>query len=315
MISETAKLVKGWNNILVISHASPDGDTLGSAAALIRGLKSLGINTGFACSDPIEKKFEYLFEGLSFSEFTPDKIITVDVADANLLGRYKELADKVDLAIDHHLGHREYAKASYVNIKSAANTENIYELLCEMGVSITKEIADAVFTGITTDTGCFRYKNVTARTHEIAAKMILAGADAGRINQVMFETKSRGQIKAEIAAMGSIEYYEDGKIALAAVTLDMMEKTGISEGDIDALVSVPRQIEGVLIGITLKQKPDGNFKASLRTNDPCDASAICGLLGGGGHKAAAGCSVRGDIETVKGKVLGVCRTYLESAGI
>lgn len=311
MIADIAKLLHEWDHIMVISHASPDGDTLGSATALLRGLISIGKTVCFGCGDNIDAKYQYLFDGLELKEFKPDKVVTVDIADTNLMGALKEpYKDRIDLAIDHHASHRPFGKIEWVEAGSASNAEMIYKLLCEMDIKIDKFMANAIYTGISTDTGCFRYQNVTSSTHRIAADIIELGADAGNINRRMFETRSRAQNEAEIMALGAMEFHEDDKCALLSVTREMMEKIGIWDSELDALVSIPRQIEGVLIGITLKEREGGSFKVSVRTNEPANASEICAKLGGGGHKAAAGCSVKGDLETVKQKVLAVCKKYI-----
>jgi len=312
MIADIIKLLHEWDNILIISHASPDGDTLGSAAALMRGLIGIGKNVSFGCSDSIDAKYRYLFDGLPNREFEPDKVVTVDIADTNLMGTLKEpYKDRVDLAIDHHASHRPFGKIEWVEAGSASNAEMIYQLLHEMKIKIDKFMADAIYTGISTDTGCFRYQNVTASTHRVAADVIELGADAGNINRRMFETRSRAQNEAEVMALGAIEFYEDDKCAMLVVTREMMDRIGIRDSELDALVSIPRQIEGVLIGITLKERECGAFKVSVRTNEPANASEICAKLGGGGHKAAAGCSVKGDLETVKQKLLSVCKKHIE----
>lgn len=312
MIAEVAKLLREWDNILIISHASPDGDTLGSATALMRGLIRIGKNVSFRCGDSIDAKYQYLLDGLENREFEPDKVVTVDIADTKLMGTLKEpYKDRVDLAIDHHASHRPFGKIEWVEAGSASNAEMIYRLLRKMDIQIDEPMADAIYTGISTDTGCFRYQNVTASTHRIAADVIELGADAGNINRRMFETRSRAQNEAEIMALGAIEFFEDDKCAMLSVTREMMDKIGIRDSDLDALVSIPRQIEGVLIGITLKEREGGSFKVSVRTNEPASASEICIKLGGGGHKAAAGCSVKGDLETVKQKMLSICKKYIE----
>lgn len=312
MISKVSELLKSWENILVLSHASPDGDTLGSACALMRGLIKIGKNVSFKCSDSIAPKFAYLFEGIKLGEFEPDKVVAVDVASISLLGDIREeFEGKIDLAIDHHASHINYAEVDFVDSKSAANAEIIYNLLKEMGIEIDKKMADCIYTGTATDTGCFRYRNVTSQTHRIAAEMLDLGADFGDINQIMFETKTKEQNAAEILALSSIEYFLDGKIAMLSITRDLMERTGITDEDLDVFASKPRQIAGVVVGVTLKEKPEGGFKASVRTNAPVNASEICQKLGGGGHMGAAGCVIKDDnIEDAKKKILGACEEYL-----
>lgn len=311
-----ALLLQERDKILILSHASPDGDTLGSACALMHGLIAMGKTVFFQCGDEIDKKFAYLFEGLELSAGEPDTIVSVDVADKNLLGTLRETYEnRIDLAIDHHASHVPFAKETLLRPECGANTEIIYGLLVELGVSITPAIADCIYTGLSTDTGCFRFSNVTPETHRIAAAMMEYGARAAEINKVMFDTKSRAQTDAEAKAMLSIEYYHSGRCALISVTREMMLQSGVTDTELDAIVARPRQIAGVLIGVTLKEKTDGHFKASVRTNGPADASAVCKYLGGGGHKGAAGCSIRGPLADAKMKILAACEAHLGELGL
>ena len=167
----------------------------------------------------------------------------------------------------------------------------IDRVLRAMDVTITPDIAGCLFTGITTDTGCFRYGNVTPRTHEIAARLMEQGAPAADINRRMFETKTRARLEIERRALASMEFFCEGRCAVMTILQKDMRETGATEDDLDGLPALPRQIEGVLAGVCVKEKPDGTAKVSLRTNDPLDAAALCGRFGGGGHKAAAGLRV------------------------
>ena len=180
-----------------------------------------------------------------------------------------------------------------------------------MNVEFDKDIANAIYTGITTDTGCFRYTNVTAETHRIAADMIDCGAESGMINRLMFETKSRSRLEIERRVMDSIQFYLDGRCAIAYATIDMMKESGAVDNDMEGVSSLPRQIEGVMAGITLREKNNGKFKVSVRTTDELDASAICANFGGGGHKAAAGCMITGTLNEAIEQMIEVVRQALE----
>lgn len=312
MIQETARLLQRKDNIHILCHASPDGDTLGSGSALLLALRQLGKRAALYCGDPIPQRYAFLLEGIAQEEFEPDFVVSVDVADQKLLGslrtRYEE---KIDLAIDHHASHVQFAKHLCLDVHSAAATEIIYRILQELGAEITVQIATAIYTGVSTDTGCFRYQNTTANSHRTAGAMMDFGAPAGEINQMLFETKTKGLVAAEVAAMSSVEYFHGGICALMVISREMMEKTGLLDQEQDALVGIPRQIEGVSIGITLKEKPEGGFKASVRTNPPMDAAAICGKIGGGGHKGAAGCSITLPLIQAREKILGAVSAYLQ----
>lgn len=314
---QTANLLKSWDRVLVLSHASPDGDTLGSAAALLWGLASLGKKVAFRCADEIAPKFQYLFEGLALEE--PDAafhVMSVDVADPSLLGGLKdEYQGRVELAIDHHGTHIPFAKERWVEPESAATAELIWLLLQELGVQIDSQMAGCVYTGLSTDTGCFRYRNCTPRTHRIAAQAMEAGADAGGVNQRMFETKPWAQIQAERLVMEGLETFCAGKCAMSMVPRSVYAETGAKESDLEGVASLPRQIEGVLIGVTLKEREDGTVKASVRSVPPANSAELCALFGGGGHAGAAGCTFEGHtLEQAAEKMKAACENYLKEIG-
>lgn len=310
--AQTAAVLRQWDNILILSHASPDGDTLGSACALARGLASLGKRVDFRCGDEIPQKFDYLFRGLPLGGFAPEHVVTVDVADLSLLGTIKEeYKSKIELAIDHHGTHKAFAEKRWVEGDSAATAEMIWLLLKELGVQLDKAMANCVYTGITTDTGCFRYPNVTPRTLRLGAETMEAGADAAEINRLMWESKTRAQLEAERLAMNGLEFFCEGKAALIQVPRSVLEKTGAKDSDLEGLASLPREIEGVLLGVTVKEKEDGTIKVSVRANPPADAAAICEKFSGGGHTGAAGCSFSGiSMEEAAEKMKAACEEEL-----
>ncbi len=294
-LHETAKLLEKSNNILLLSHSHPDGDTLGSATALARALISKGKRVRIECSDPIPNDFSFMFEGLESFEFEPELIVAVDVADIKLLGKDFEgkYQGKIDLCIDHHGSNLLYADKVCLEPDSASAAEIVYLLLGIMNAEITPVMASCLFTGVSTDTGCFRFSNTTVRTFEIAAQLAKLGADTYNIIQVFFETKTKTYAALERLALDSMRFYFSDKCAVICVTQDMYKKSGSDESEVDRLSNLPRQVEGVLVGATVRELKDGNFKASVRTHGDIDASAICKRLGGGGHMGAAGCTLYG----------------------
>lgn len=256
-------------NVLVLTHANPDGDTLGSGFALVRILRQLGKKARLLNNEEIPKKFSYLYEDLKQEDFREETVIGVDIADRVLLGKETEekYGDRVNLAIDHHGTNRLFAEKTYVEADSASCCEIIFLLAKALGVTIDKGIADCLYTGCSTDTGCFRYSNVTERTHKIAAELLSFGADHAAINVKMFETKSFSLIKLQTMALEQLELHFDGRVSFLTVTRKMLDETGARDDEIDALVALSRQIEGVQVGVTFKEKPDGVFKASVRTHE------------------------------------------------
>ena len=264
-VAYAAEFLRENDNYLILMHASPDGDTLGCGWALCRTLRRMGKKVNAVCPDSIPHKFDYMFRGLSVQEFETENIICVDVADTKLLGEMKELGDKAELCIDHHLSNTHYAKRVLVKSEYAAAAELVYEVICALETDIDRDTANCIYTGIATDTGCFKYSNTTPQSHMIAAVMIKCGAETAAINYAMFDLKTQGRLQLEREVLNGIKYFEDGKVALVSVPLSMLENIpDIDSDDVGAMSALPRQIEGVEVGITLKEKKRGVFKASLR---------------------------------------------------
>jgi phosphoesterase RecJ-like protein len=286
---QTALFLKQNDCFLILTHALPDGDTLGSAFALESALRNSGKKAKVLCPDEIPSKFLFLKTDNDL-DFEPKTIVAVDVADQKLLGSFSEIyGDKIDLCIDHHHSNKGFAKRLYLEGYSAAACECIYNVIAELGTEITPHIADCLYTGIATDTGCFKFSNTTPRTHRYAALLIEKGADHSEINRVMFEVKSRAKIAVEKQILDNIEFANDGKIAVVVITNDMLTAAGTALAELDGITSIARSIEGVLIGITVKEMPSGKVRASVRTFEPYNAGEICAVFGGGGHERAAGC--------------------------
>ena len=212
-VSETAALLREKDNILILSHTHPDGDTLGSATALCRALQALGKHARVTCEDAIPDKFDYLYRGLDAIDFKPDFYVAVDVADKRLLGEefVQRYGERILLCVDHHPSNTKYAQYTLLDPKAAATCELIVRLIRALGVEMDAAMADGIYTGLTTDTGCFRYANVTSYTHRYAADAIEAGAHAAQINRVMFETMTRTYMELERLAMDGIRFFFDGK--------------------------------------------------------------------------------------------------------
>lgn len=311
-LSETAEFLKDNDNYIVLTHASPDGDTLGSAYALYYGLKQIGKTVEVICPDLIPSKYSYFACDTDHVIRSKATVVAVDVADQRLLGSLEsEFGDCVDLNIDHHISNVRYAKSLLLDSNASAACEIIYELLIELGVKINDIIAMSLYTGISTDTGCFKYSCVTAKTHKITADLYSYNIKADIINKIMFDTKSKNVLTLERMVLDKAEYHFNDRCMLIVITAEMQEMTGCSGPDLEGISVIPRTVEGVDIGITLKQTGSDIYKVSMRTYDPFSASQICQLLGGGGHKNAAGATVNGNLNVVKAKILDAVRSQLE----
>lgn len=311
-LKQTAKYLKKHNSYIILTHAAPDGDTLGSAYALYYALNEIGKTACVLCSEIIPKKYDYFARKTDHIKIEDATIVAVDVADEKLLGAFEEeFSGKIDLCIDHHISNTKYAKSLYLDANAAATAESIFELINAMNVNINDVTAKALYTGIVTDTGCFKYSNVTDKTHKIAASLYEYNIDAPEINRLMFDTKSKSLLEIEKRVLETAEFHFNDRCMLLTVTAAMQAETGCGGTELEGIAVISRSVEGVKVGITLKQTDDEQFKVSVRTFEPVDASAICKALGGGGHKAAAGASVKGTLDEVKQKVLTVAMKALE----
>lgn len=302
-LSELCEYLKTHDDYIILTHISPDGDTLGSAYALALGLLSIGKRAFVVCNDEIPHKYDYFVKAAALKSFDYKTIISVDVADAKLLGSlYEKYSDKIELNIDHHISNTRYANNLYLDATASATAECIYDILMAMNIEITSIMANALYTGIATDTGCFKYSNVTPKTHLIAAELYKYGIDAAEINRVMFDTKSRNRIELEKMVLETAEFLFDERCLMLTVTSEMQEKSGCEQSDLEGVAAISRSVEGVLCGVSIKQSEKDVYKISLRTYPPLDASAICATLGGGGHVSAAGCTLEGSLEEVRAEI-------------
>ena len=315
-INEAAEFLRSHDDYLILMHASPDGDTLGCGYALCTALQRMGKRARAVCPDEIPHRFDYMREGVSQQEFEHKTIVAVDVADTKLLGDMKETGDKADLCIDHHVSNTEYAQRLLLREHYASACELMYEVLTALGCEIDRVIANCLYTGVATDTGCFKFSNTKPQTHIVAAKLMECGAEIAPINYAMFELKTQGRIKLEQEVLRNMRYFGDGHIAMVTVMLDTI--AGISDidsDDVGAMASIPRQIEGVDIGISMKEKKPGLFKASLRSSERIDVSRIAQSFGGGGHARAAGCSFTCSFDEAVEQIVNASCDALKQAGI
>lgn len=308
-VKECADILREKDNILILTHANPDGDTLGSGFALCRALMKIGKICAVINADDIPKKYNYLFDDIVEIKFKPDYVVAVDVATVKLLGGLEEQY-KIDMCIDHHSTNTEYANLLLLEDVPAA-CQIMYEVVLALGAEVDKKIADCLYTGLTTDTGCFRYDSTTAQTYRVAADLIDAGADNGRINRIMFETKSKTYARLERLAIESMRFYEHERVAVITVTQEMFQLTGSNAQETEGLAPLTRQIEGVEIGITIQERPDGTCKASIRTFESVNAAELAACFGGGGHAQAAGCRFDCDVKEARRLLVDKCREMLE----
>ena len=288
-VQQMAQRLMSSDNILILCHKNPDGDTIGCGSALYYALKALDKNAAVLCSDTVPARYAFTNARLFKGEFEPQTIVAVDVASVQLFGENNgvpQYSRHVDLCIDHHAGNSGYADFTLLDGGAAAAAELLYEVICAMGVDLTSHMADCLYTGLATDTGCFKFSSTTANTHLVAAKLIEAGCH--------------------------VEYYLDGRCALIYLTRDEIEQSRVDPADLEELTGLPVSIEGVKVGLTLRQQPGGSYRISVRTAKGVDACAIARRLGGGGHARAAGCELLGNLENAKNAILAEVEAELDA---
>lgn len=308
-VEQAARWLLERDEFLILTHRRPDGDATGCAIALCLGLRSIGKTAWIWANPQFTPRYAGRLEGLTAGEVSDTAtIISVDLASESLLPlNGGQFAGKCLLSLDHHPSNTGYAAETLVQPQCAGCGELIWDLLKALDVSITKEMAEAIYIAISTDSGCFRFANTTARTFRTAAAAVDCGADIAPINRELFEVKSRGRLRLEARLMENMEFYADGKIAIACLPQRWVQELSVTEDDLDSISGFPRTIDGVCVGVMIRDSEPGKAKMSVRTAAGCNASRICEHLGGGGHAAAAGCAIPGTLEDGKQAVLRVLK--------
>ena len=302
-ITETAAMLRQMDNVLILTHVRPDGDTVGSAAALCRALRDMGKTAYLLPNGEITATYApYAAPYWAEEGFAPDHVVAVDIATVGLFpGNALPYAQRVDLCIDHHPSNTGYARALCLEADSAAAAEIVYAVIREL-TPLTADIALPLYVGIATDCGCFQYANTTADTHRIAAEL-MALVDVSAVNKALFRTKSKVRLAMESRMVADMELFDADRVVVMQIPLALREEFHATEADIEELSSLAALVEGTDCGITLRELQPGTVKISVRSGPRVDACAVCTMLGGGGHRAAAGATVQGTMEQVKAAVL------------
>lgn len=313
-VSEAAQLLRGFDRVLILTHVRPDGDTVGCAAALCAGLRALG-KTAYLLPNPglTDTTAPYFAPYRALEGFEPDRVVSTDIAALSLLpenaGAY---GGRIDLAVDHHPSFERFGRANIVRPEAAACGELVYDILRELG-PLTPEMALPLYVAVATDTGCFSYANTTPRTHAVAAALMETGIDYHRVNKVFFRTKTRKRMQLEGAMLAGCEFCDRDRVAILSVPLSLMDRFQATESDAEDLSALGGQIQGVDCAVTMRELRPGVWKISLRTGPRVNATAACRLLGGGGHAAAAGCTVEAPWEEAKRRILGAIESVKDEA--
>ena len=302
--AEAAHLLLGWDELLLLTHVRPDGDTVGSAAALCQALRDLG-KTAYLLPNPqlTATYAPYAAPYAAPEGFVPRHVVSVDIAALSLLPENaRPYGDRIDLALDHHPSQGFFARETCLEADSAACGEIVYDIITRL-TPVTPDIALPLYVAVSTDTGCFVYSNTTPRTHRIAAALMDCGIDAAPVNKALFRTKSRTRLAMEAWMAEWAEYYDHDRVVVMQIPLSLCLDYKATEADVEELSSLAALVEGTDCGVTLRELKDGRVKISLRTGPRVNATEVCALLGGGGHAAAAGATLHGTLSEVKQAVL------------
>ncbi len=310
--AQAASLLAKQDRILIIIHRLPDCDTIGSGAALCEALHALGKKAAIFCKDAIPSLYAKIFSDIKVYHpgqglpFEPRYLVSVDIAAPNLFGSGLEAyASMTNLCIDHHNTNTCYADNLLLIAHAAANCEIIFEVINALNAPITPRIATFLYCGTATDTGCFRYPNVTPHTFETAAKLLRLGADAATIHYLLFETKSAARIRLEQYVLSHMEFYFERRCGLFVLPASVIRESQAEESDLDALTNLAKIHRGVMVAVMIRELQENVYKISVRTTleSGIDAGVVCAMLGGGGHARAAGCTTKADPDTAKEMII------------
>ena len=301
---EAARRLRRMENVLILTHVRPDGDTVGCAAALCLALRKLG-KTAYLLPNPgvTENTAPFMTPYEAPVDFQPEYVVSVDIAALQLLPENAKMyAGQIELAIDHHPSLEAFGQQNIVRPEAAACGELVYDIIRHL-TAMDAEIALPLYVAVSTDTGGFQFANTTAYTHIVAAALMETGIDYQSVNKRFFRTKTRKRLALEADMLTHIEYFDRDRVAFLSVPLSLMARLQATESDAEELSSLGAQIQGVDCAVTFRELGEGEWKLSVRTGDRVNATEVCRRMGGGGHARAAGCTVRAGLPEVKRQCL------------
>lgn len=295
-LNECVQWFRNHDDYLILTHSRPDGDTLCSAAALCRGLRRIG-KRAFLYENTQMTSFyiPYVMPFYAPPEFEPRSVVSVDTASDGLFP--VGWSGHVDICIDHHPSNDGHADHLLCWPDKASCGEVVIQVIKQLCGELDLETAELLYIAVATDTGCFVYGNTTGDTLRAAAELIDLGVNNKLINRSIFRTFSKARLTLEGMMLTGIKQFRGGKINVATVTLDMMDRARATEDDCEDLASIAGKIKGSRVGITIREVEPGRCKISIRTGDEVNANAVCAKFGGGGHAMASGCTIDADPDT------------------
>lgn len=313
-LADACRFLRRYERFLVVSHINPDGDAIGSTLAVGEILRLMGKQAILVNEGAIPGKFSILagsdrilnFTELGKESIPPfDAVIAVDCADFYRIGAVATcFPEHVPLLnIDHHPTNDGYGETALLKPDAAATAEVLYDLVQELGIEPSPELAQCIYAGLMTDTGGFRYSSTTPKVMAIASEMLAKGVNGNELAEELLEKLTYPQILLLQRALSSLTFSADRRIAWMIVTEEDIAAAGARNEDMEGLVNYPRNIEGVEVGLLFKQTRQGELKVSFRSAGKVDVSRVAKHFGGGGHILASGCSVTGELDTVVGQIV------------
>jgi phosphoesterase RecJ-like protein len=305
------RVLREQQRFAILSHVRPDGDALGSQLALALSLKGLGKTVCVWNEEGMLEKYSFVPGANLLSKPPPapedvDVAVALDTAIQNRLGTTLPAirSAKIWINIDHHPSNPGYGDIVYIDPTSPATGQIIFELIKSQKLPLTPEIAENLYVAISTDTGSFQYPNTTAHTFEIAAELVRAGVDVGRVSQQLYENFPRRRSELLRELLATMRFEAGGRVASFSLSLNLARQLGVLPEDNEGLIDHLRAIRGVIVAVFFEELPDGKVRVSMRSkSEDVDVRTICQKFGGGGHILAAGARVRGTLSEVRAKIL------------
>lgn len=315
--TELLALIRDHSSFLLTAHIFPDGDNVGSLMALRAGLLKLGKKVQVVIDDAVPAVYEFL-DGhesvLRPESVTSDYevVVVLDTSSLDRIGAVQRLLKPEILLvnIDHHVSNTGFGTLQYIDEHAAATAEIVFQLLVDLQVSFDSSMATAIFTGIATDCGFFKYANTSPQTLYIAAEMVSQGAKPHEISDAV-EMRTLPALKLLSRVLDSIKLSADGKIAWLTIDPNLLTSLGAGQEDTEGFINYARYIQGVEVALLFREIPSRGIKVSMRSRQNFDVSKVALLFGGGGHMRAAGCSFDTHIEDAIQQVLKAVREQLK----
>jgi bifunctional oligoribonuclease and PAP phosphatase NrnA len=317
LVSDIRDAIVGRQRFVITSHARPDGDAIGSQLAMAFALRQLGKAVRLVDKDPVPPQFQ-TFPGTADIEVSPvvegpfDAAIIMECGDLSRPG--VEGLDKYFIInIDHHPGNRMFGAINWFDEGAAACGEMVFDVIEALGVTLTPEIATHVYIAILTDTGGFHFSHITPRTFEICRRCVEAGAEPEAIARAIYDSCSMGRLRLMGTVLHNLEFECNGRVALANLSLALLEQAGATHEDADGLINIPLTVNDIQAVAFFKEIAPDSYRLSMRSKGDIDVNRVANTFGGGGHKNAAGCSLTGAYPDVRNRLLEeLCRSLTAS---